>query len=238
MPHRSTRRFVRVILALVLCCSVAPLASAEPVGSPASILKKKQWVFGLAGGGLFGRGMNGDSDVSIYSIGHYRGYGITDRISAYLKLGAGWMSVADAVSGQDQSLGGNVMASGQVKTRLWQDKRQKWEWDGSLQYVYIHARHKDDNEGRWSELQGSTTVGRNIGRFTPYLGMKVSLASLKYTYRTGSRITQQGKYKGENYVGPIFGTDIRIGQGEQVTFNVETAYVNGPELDLAVAYTF
>lgn len=238
MLHRSARRFVRVILLITIFCSVAPHVFAEPVGSPASILKKKQWVFGLSGSGLFGRGMQGDNDVHIYSFGHYRGYGITDRVSAYLKLGAGWMSVADAISGQDQSLGTNIMASGQVKTRLWQDKREKWQWDGSLQYVYIHARHKDDNQGRWTEWQGSTTVGRNIGRFTPYLGMKVSMANLKYLYRTGSRITRQGKFKSENYVGPIFGTDIRLGQGEVVTFNIETAYVNGPELDLAVAYTF
>ena len=238
MLPRSARRFVHVILAIVLFCSVVPCVLAEPVGSPASILKKKQWIFGLSGGGIFGRGMQGGSDINIYSIGHYRGYGLTDRISAYLKLGVGWMSAADAISNLDQSMGANVMASAQLKTRLWQDKRQKWEWDGSLQYTYIHARHRDNNEGLWKEWQGSTTVARTMGRFTPYLGMKVSLADLQYTYRKGGRITQQGKYKGENYVGPIFGTDIRIGQGEQVTFNVETAYVNGPELDLAVAYTF
>ena len=239
MSPRSAARACSILaIVALLAPSFAIDLHAEPMGSPASILKKKQWVFGLSSGGFFGRGMDGGTDVSVFSIGHYRGYGLTDRLSLYGKIGGAWIDINDAVTTTKQSLGGNILASAQLKTRIWNSPSRRWEWDGSAQYVYMHAKRRQKSQGTWKEMQVASSVACALGRFKPYLGGKVSVAELGYLYRKDGAIVQQGTYKSDNPIGAFFGTDIAFGEEEQMVINIESGYLNGPELDFSVNYVF
>ena len=50
-------RNLSILLAMLWCH--AAVVSAEPVGSPASLLKKGKWALGLTGGAVVDRGMEG-----------------------------------------------------------------------------------------------------------------------------------------------------------------------------------
>src|SRR3989338_2963447 len=64
----------------------SPVAFAEPIGSPASILKKGKWMMGLAVSASPERALDG-GDATVYAVGHSRGYGLTDWLSLYGKIG-------------------------------------------------------------------------------------------------------------------------------------------------------
>ena len=147
-------------MALLLCgLLVASDVWAEAVGSPASILKKGKWVMGASGGAVPSRTLHGDAEARLYHGGHARGYGLTDWLSIYGKIGVAHLEVDDPAiikpnnTSSTNSFGFNLFTEAQVKARLWRHARTGFEWDGSIQYVDIRAGHKDKTEGRWHEWQ-------------------------------------------------------------------------------------
>lgn len=220
-------------------------ASAEPVGSPASILKKGQWVFGLMGSRFTGRKLTSQSSASGYTFAHSRGYGLTDRISLYGKIGAGYFELDDRSlpltedSSTIHSFGTNVLAGVQVKARLWQHQPTGTEWDGSLQYAYLHRRNKTSNQPTWQEWQGATSVAKAWGRLKPYLGLKLSRVELDYRLRQNGQSVAQGSYTSRNTLGTFLGSDFYLGEFEDLVMNVETAFSgDGDEIAFTVSYTF
>ena len=210
---------------------------AEPVGSPSGILRKGQWLLGLGSGGVFGRTVKAtaggtSTDESVYNIEHVRGYGLTDWLSLYGKIGWAYMAVSDA--GVQNSFGSNLLLGGQVKARIWHHPRWNCEWDGSLQYLWIGAPHqRGRNQGLWQEYQLATSVAKSFGRFTPYIGAKASLANFSYKLRKNGKITTIGQYKPRSTVGPFVGADYVV--GEDLIVNIESAYINGSELTVTVS---
>jgi hypothetical protein len=229
-----------VVLLVYPLCDLA----AEPVGSPASILKKGQWAMGLGGGAVLDRELDGSAKALVYHGGHFRGYGLTDRLSLYGKLGLAYLEVDDASikktksSSTQNSFGRNLLSSVQLKGRLWQNAKKTWEWDGSLQYVDIRARHKGKNEARWHEWQFATSVAKSFGRVKPYAGAKYSMLNVKYRVRENASLIKQDTYEEDNPLGFFLGTDCYFGEHEDVIVNVETAFVDGVEITLAVLYVF
>ena len=217
---------------------------AEEVGSPAGILKKGQWAMEAAGGAVLGRQFKSDSSkATIYQLGHRRGFGLTDWLSLYGKIGAAYLEVTDSSikRSSDPSstirFNGAVLVDLQLKSRLWQHVKTGVEWDGSLQYVYLRARHRDSNDGTWQEWVGATSVAKSMGRLKPYLGVKYSLTNFKTKIRDSGNLIQR-TYKNDVPVGVFFGTDVYVGRSEDVILNVETSYLGGPELDIAIKYLF
>lgn len=241
-------RTAPVLASCLLACSLLlgsrPLA-AEPVGSPAGILKKGQWFFGLIGGGLAGRELADTATANLFHVSHVRGYGLTDRISLYGKIGAAYLQVDDsairtvASGSTEHTFGTNVLAAAQLKARLWRHAKTGVEWDGSLQYAYLGRRTSDSNQPKWQEWQGATSVAKSWGRLKPYLGLKVSLVSMDYRIREGGQTTHLGSYKGDATVGPFFGSDMYLGDSEDLVMNIETSYINGGgEVTMAIGYSF
>ena len=228
-------------LVLIMCCHPQELA-AEAVGSPASILEKGQWVMGLGGGVLVGKGFKGGADATSYQLGHFRGYGLTDRLSIYGKIGGALLSVEDSsIVKQDKSTTHNfrgVLGGVALKGKLWESPKKIWEVDGSLHYAILRAKPRSGNDGRWQEWVFATSAARSFGRVKPYLGVKYSLASMKFKIRQDGKLLQQGTYKSDVRVGPFLGTDVYFGQAEDVIVNVETSYLDGAEIHVAVQYTF
>lgn len=241
MP-RGLRARVGWALVLVGALGCPRPLHAESVGSPASILKKGQWIFGLRSGGMRRGKLNGQGKVTFYQFGHFRGYGLTDRLSVYVNIGGVYLQVDDPAIKKPQdpsttnSFKGNFLLSGQVKGRIWE--RAGWEWDGSLQVVEIRARHRGRNEIRWHEADLATSVAKSFGRLKPYVGVKASFVNALFHVRKNGEVIKQGRYKLDAPVGPFLGTDVYFGEHEDVVINVETSYVSGPELGMSMSYTF
>lgn len=229
-------------IALVL--SSTPFLQAEPVGSPSSILRKGKWAMGLGTSVVPTRAFEGDGEAFMYQIGHFRGYGLTDWLSVYGKIGGAYVEVDDPTikktndSSTKNSFGTNVLSSVQVKAKLFEHKRLRWEWDGSLQYVDIRARHKEKNEGRWHEWQFATSVAKAIGPLKPYVGVKYATVDFTFRVREEGRLLRQGTYEEEGPVGFFFGSDWYLGQYEDIVINVEASSLNGTEVGIAISYTF
>ena len=218
---------------------------AEAVGSPASILKKGQWVMGLGGGGLFGRDMKGSAKATLYQGGHFRGYGLTDWLSIYGKIGLAYLEVDDGTILKKTSGASsvnrfyfNALSSVQMKARMWQNATQDWEWDGSVRYVDIRAKHKDKNEVRWHEWQFATNVAKAFGRFKPYAGVSYSIIDAFYRVRENGQLLKQGTYHQDQPVDLFLGMDYAFGSSEDVMINVEGSFLNGGEVNVAVQYLF
>lgn len=233
------------VLSLVICLLGLPGSLwAEAVGSPASILKKGKWVMGLSGGGLFGREFKGDAQATLYQAGHYRGYGLTDWLSIYGKIGLAYLEVDDAaiVKVNDSStinrFGINVLSSVQLKSRLWQHKTWGLEWDGSVRYTDVRARHKNKNEARWHDWQLATSVAKSMGRLTPYAGISYSIVDVTYRVRQNGQLLKQGTYDEDLPVDLFLGMDYALGSSEDVFVNVEGSFLNGGEVNVAVQYIF
>ena len=239
-------RFAAGAVAAVACALMAPPSSlrAESVGSPAAVLGKKRWAMGAEGGALLDRGLTGAAEVTAYQAGHFRGYGITDWLSVYGSIGGAYLNVDDAAiqltqsTSTSHSFGAGLLVSGGIRARLWESASKLWEWDGTLHYTHIRARHRSSNDGTWQDGVAATSVARSFGRLTPYAGVKCTFLNFKYKIRQNGTVLQQGTYKNDGHVGLLFGTDYVFGQQEDVVMNVETAYVNGAEITATIHYTF
>ena len=223
--------------------ALAPPVDAEAVGSPSSILKKGKWVMGL-GGGAMGRHLKGVADALVFQGGHFRGYGLTDWLSVYGKVGGASLEVDDStiVKLQDpstqNSFGGNILFSVQAKGKLLEHKRWGWEWDWSAQYVDIRARHKGKNAARWHEWQLAMSTAKSMGRLKPYVGAKYSIVNMLFRVWDNGSLLKQGRYREDNPVGIFVGTDYYFGQYEDVILNIEGSYLDGPEIAMALSYSF
>lgn len=232
------------LAAVLLALSFAPELHAEAVGSPASILKKGKWAMGLGAGVIPQRNLKGNAEALLYQFGHFRGYGLTDWLSVYGKIGLAYIEVDDpsiVKTGSPSTANrfdANVLSSIQVKGKLFEHERTGWEWDGSLQYVDMRKRHKGKNEGRWHQYQLATSVAKSLGNLKPYAGIQYSIVDFTYRVRENGNLLRQDKYEEESPVGFFFGTDWYFGRSEDVILNVESSYVDGAEVNVSIAYTF
>ena len=244
MAARGHSGWRSALIGMALAASLAATASAEPVGSPASILKKGKWIFGLITGGIPGRELDGGAETMLFQIAHFRGYGLTDWLSVYGKLGVAYAELDDPfIVKQDGSsshwFGANALSGGQVKVRFFKSKRSHWEWDGSLQYTDVRRHSRGTkNEFRFHDWQVATGLAKPLGRFTPYAGVKYSLANLIFRVREGGQLLALGKHHSDQSAGFYVGSDLSMGQYEDVVINVEGGYVDGLEAAVSVAHSF
>ncbi len=233
------RPFV-VSLAWSLGLLVARAAYAEPSGSPSRILEKGQWAFDLGGSGLWKRAMKGGAKVSVYEGSHARGYGLTNRVSLYGKIGGAYVGNDDPSipTNVSNGFGTNLVLGGQLNANLWKTATSGWEWDASVGYQYIGAPHKrSGNQVNWSEWQLTTSIAKSLGSVTPYVGIKFSLPRVVYQLRT-DKVTTHGSYQPKGIVGPLLGLDWSFGKDQTTVLNLEGSYIGGAEVDLALTKRF
>ena len=241
----SARRTNTIIACITLACAWTPCpVQAAAMGSPASVLKKGRWAFGLSSSVTPTRDLSDNSTAMMYQIGHVRGYGVTDWLSLYGTIGGASLTVDDPSikkandPSTSNSFGANVLVALQAKGKLFENKAKTWEWDGGLQYVDIRARHKNKNEARWSEWQLATSVAKSFGCFKPYLGVSYDLLAVKFRVRENGALLKQSRYENNTPVGAFLGTDVYLGSSEDVVLNVESIYLNGAEISVALSYNF
>lgn len=243
-PKAAGRVRWGLILAVSLCWAPGELR-ADGVGSPAGILKKGQWSFGADGGTLLERDIEDGTNTgqaTAIQVGHSRGYGLTDSLSAYVKIGAARLKVKDSsvtISGSNEhSFGGALLISGQLRGRFWRQAERDVEWDGSVGLTHIRSRHDGKSQGDWNEWQFATSVAKGFGGFTPYAGLKLSFIDFDYTLRSDQEVVAAGTYAPDGVVGTFIGADFTMGPSENVVMNIEASYLDGAAVDLALTYTF
>ncbi len=212
---------------------------AERVGSPADILERGQWIMSLDGGWL-ARTMKGGAKAFVYEGGHSRGYGLTNRLSLYGKIGIAYLDVHDSAFPQNirSGFGANVVVDAKLKAILWESHQKDWVWGGSAQYIFLGAPHKrKNNQANWNEWQFSTSLAKSFGRVTPYAGIKLSLLQFRYLLRNQTTHIQS-RYRPDGLVGPFGGIDLAFGEQKDTVLNIEGAYVGGPEITVALTKRF
>ena len=234
------RRFLIVNLAWSLGLLVARAAYAEPSGSPSRILEKGQWELGVGGGGLWKRAMKGGAKVSVFEGSHTRGYGLTNRVSLYGKIGGASVGNDDPSipTNVSNGFGANLVVGGQLHANLWKTATSGWEWNGSVGDLYMGAPHKrGGNQVNWNEWQLTTSVAKSLGNVTPYVGIKLSALHVDYQLRT-DKVTTHGSYRPKGIVGPLLGLDWAFGKDQITVLHLEGSYIGGAEIDLAVSKRF
>lgn len=238
MTSHETRRGIACGLCavtLVLLCEPSR-SHAEAIGGPAKV-EKGQWILGLGGGGLRKRRMKGTADASLYEATHFRGYGLTNRLTLYGDVGAAYITVNDSAvpSGVEKDFGANLFAAVQLKMKLWEHVRYGLEWDGSAQYLYAGVPHKrDNNQAGWHEERLATTLAKSLGDFTPYLGVELSAVQFDYKFRSDT-FSSDGTYKPKGVVGPVAGMSWDFGEHKDTVLNIEATYVNGAEVTVGLS---
>ena len=233
-----------LLLIMALALSHPTETTAEPVGSPASILKKGKWIMGLVTGGFPGRELDGGAETALFQVAHYRGYGLTDWLSVYGKLGVAYAQLDDPLVVKEDGLtthrfGANFISGAQVKVKFFESQRHQWEWDGSLQYTDVRRRQRGKkNEMRLHDWQFATGLAKTIGKFKPYAGVKASIVDMTFRLRQGGVLLKQGEHELEQSVGFYVGTDVSMGQYEDVVINIEGGYVDGVEGAVSFAHYF
>ena len=242
MDRMSRRTRLLAVLVALACGWPAARAFGEAVGSPSSLLEKGEWDMGVSGGGTFGRTMKSNGKVTMSQFGHARGYGLTNWLSLYGKIGAAFLSVEDPSllhpDGATQDFGGGYLWMAQAKVRFWRSRRTGIEWDGSAQFVDARFKHRNKNDGTWHEWVLATSVAKAMGRYKPYLGIKSSLVNLDAKVRRNGEHFAQPIYEQDSLVGGFLGTDIYFGESKDVIINVEGDYADGPEVNVALKYLF
>ena len=238
--HVRHRRFLIANLAWGLGLLVARTAYAEPSGSPSRILERGQWEMGLGGGGLWKRAMKGGAKVSVFEGSHTRGYGLTNHVSLYGKIGGAYVGNDDPSipTNVSNGFGANLILGGQLTANLWHTATGSWEWDGSVGYLYMGAPHKrSGNQVNWNEWQLTTSIAKSLGNVTPYVGIKLSALHIDYQLRT-DKITTHGRCLPKGIVGPLLGIDWSFGEEPATVLNLEGSYIGGAEIDLALTRRF
>lgn len=220
------------------------LASAAPVGSPASLLKKGQWDFALEGGYISKRPMkssgNTDYEVSISHGYHSRSFGLTERLIITGRAGGTYGYIYDRTTAGVEtktSLSGGLGLGLQFKGIIFEKKDIGFEWDGSAQFLYMRSHHKRSGKANsdWYEWQVATCVAKTVfGRFKPYAGVKFSTVDLDYDDGKGNKIS----YDEDGNIGPFIGTDIYLGQDKDIVINLEGTFLLGNEFYGGIRYRF
>lgn len=236
---RTLSRALGLLLLIAGACGRSSPAFGEAVGSPTH-LEKGQWDMELRGSGVHERDMKSGAVVSVYGVGHRRGYGLTDRLSLYGNIGVAHLRITDGTfpKGVGEDFGPDLLVDMQVKGILWQNARKDWTWDGSAQYVYVGAPHKrKGNKATWKEWQLATCLAKSFGPLKPYAGVKASLVSVRYRAH-GDLVSAEGTYKPDGVVGPVFGLDWLFGENQDDLLNVELSYIAGPDIAVTVTKRF
>ena len=232
---------LQLIAVIFFCIS---LAQAAPVGSPAGLLEKGQWDFGLEGGGYVSKRPMESSGQSDYEASitygyHCRSYGLTDRLKITGRVGGSYgyiYDVSDPTVEKKTTLSGGLVLGAQLKGIIFENKDTGFEWDGSGQFLYMRSHHKRSGKANadWYEWQVATCLAKEIGRFRPYAGVKFSTVNLDYDDGEGNTTS----YDEDGSVGPFVGTAISLGQDRDVIINLEGAFLLGTECFIGVKYKF
>ncbi len=220
------------------------LAHAAPVGSPAGLLEKGQWDFGLEGGGYLSKRPMESSGASDYEVSlgygyHCRSYGLTDRLKITGRVGGSYgyiYDVSDPTVEKKTTLSGGLVLGIQLKGIIFEHKDTGFEWDASGQFLYMCSHHKRSGKANadWYEWQAATCLAKEIGRFRPYAGVKFSIVNLDYDDGEGNTTS----YDENGSIGAFAGTAICLGRDRDIVVNLEGGFLLGTECYIGVKYKF
>jgi hypothetical protein len=124
----------------------------------------------------------------------------------------------------------------QLKGIIFANKDNGFYWCTGGQFLYMRSHHKRSGKANadWYEWQGSTCLAKEIGRFRPYAGVRLSTVNLDHDDGKGNK----NSYDEDGNLGPFLGTDIYLGQTKDIVINLEAGFLLGTEFYGGLKYRF
>lgn len=241
-------RTVRTALTLCVVCGWLAPAEAAPVGS--RLAEQGHWSTGGEMNFMLDRDMDGGAEAESNQFLGTAMYGVTDRISALVKLGAADLEET-GVPDFDESFAYGLG----IRVKL--AELEGWELIASPQYFSIVEPDTEigtaDVDGSWHEWQGSLVVARSFpihppdyasedGRpvrpemwLRPYAGLKVSGVQADRDVTFPSGVLVETDLDADDHVGLVGGVEAGLGRW---ALGIEGRAIDEEAITLAASVDF
>jgi hypothetical protein len=232
-----------IVFIFILFCSDI---WADSFGTLSSTLKKGQWMMSLEGYGALDRDLKysgGTVDAIYWGIYHGRGYGLTDRISIFGKVGYHDLDVdPNPFKNKEESLKGGMAGGLYLKGVIFKDPESLFEVGVGGGYLYCSAHHDNGPKYDWREWQIGGYASKEFGRFTPYVGLKYSDldSKLKFKEKPGEGDVRGGsiEVESDDKIGAFVGVNVFLSQDKDVYLNCEVNFISSLEIGAGLYYKF
>jgi len=161
--------------------------------------------------------------------------GIIDGVDLYAKLGITDYDAKMKADTVKKEWDAKQAFLGGAGTKISYEITQGLIWGADIGFAYSkNSGHFSGASQRWTmyEWHIAPYIGKLIGNFVPYVGVKYDDMRIKARTSSGSFY----KYRAEDQVGAFLGVDYGI--GEKVCVNAEGRFVDEVGLSLSVNYRF
>lgn len=244
------KKSLAVLAVLVLVAGLSTSAFAERWGKPGANLEKGQWSLGLEYNYVeteidlrVPQGVVpqlGEEQAVLNQILVRVGYGLTDKVEAFIKMGGTSTDVSDAFLDPafnfNQDLEGNLefTIAGGLKATLYEKDNLRVGAQG--QFVYFETDDTADGPGFMQaidadiwEFEGALLVSYDLGKVTPYLGICMVIGDADVRYRAftaagGPVMLYDVDVEQEDWFGMVAGVNCEV--MDNVRVGIELTHVS------------
>ena len=225
---------------------------AESFGTLATTLKKGQWMLNLEGSGTINRDLKyegGKVKSQSWGAYHARGYGLTDRINVFAKIGYQDLNKIDPnpfITYQDDqvdNLKGGVSFGVSLKGLILKEPENPLEVAIGGSFLYTTANFSNGPKRDWREWQLGTYVSKQFfDRFGPYVGIKYAdlNSTLKFKQKEdmGQEVGGSMNVSSDKKIGIFVGANVYLNKDKDVYLNCEINFVSSLEFGAGIYYKF
>lgn len=222
-------------------------ASADSFGTLTTTLKKGQWMMSVEGYNAYGIAKrdleysNGTTEGNYWGVFHGRGYGLTDRINIFGKIGCHTLKVdPNPFKKEEESLKGGMTGGLYLKGALLKEPQSWCELGLGGGFLYCSAHHDNGPKYDWREWQIGSYVSKEFGRFSPYCGLKYSdlNSTIKFKQKEEDLSSGSIKVESNDKVGAFCGANIYLNKDKDVYLNCEVNFISSLEIGTGLYYKF
>lgn len=220
-------------------------ACADSFGTMTTTLEKGQWMMSIEGYGAIDRDLeyaDGKVDSNYWGIYHGRGYGLTDKISIFAKIGYYDLNEVDPNPFKNiaEDLKGGMAGGIYLKGALLKEPENFFELGvgGSLFYCSAHSDNGPKYD--WREWQIGGYAQKKFGKFVPYAGIKYADldSTLKFKQKEEDASAGSIDVESDDKIGLFAGTNFYLNQDEDVYLNCEVNLISSLEIGAGLYYKF
>lgn len=232
--------FISLVVIFVCCQAVF----ADSFGTLSTTLKKGQWMMSVEGYSAVNRDLkysDGSVESTYWGIYHGRGYGLTDRINVFAKVGYHDLRInPNPFKNEEESLKGGMAGGFYLKGIILKEPENLFELGIGGGFLYCMAHQNNGPKYDWREWQIGTYAGKKFGRFAPYCGIKYADAdaSLKFKQKEEDLLAGSINVESDNKIGVFAGTNVYLNEDEDVYLNCEVNFISSIEIGAGLYYKF
>ncbi len=221
---------------------------AESFGTLSTTLKKGQWMLNLEGSGTINRDLKyegGKVKSQSWGAYHARGYGLTDRINVFAKIGYQDLNKIDPnpFTNETANLKGGVSFGISLKGLILKEPENPLEVAIGGSFLYTTAYFDNGPKRDWREWQlGIYTSKQFFSRFGPYIGIKYADldSRLKFEQKEDEGQVEGGfiDVNSDKKIGIFVGANVYLNKDKDVYLNCEINFVSSLEFGAGIYYKF